>query len=292
MSDKNLKDSNFASGAVRSADVEDMDFCSLPLLGLLGAIKNAGLGGIKYGRFNYMKGMPIHETLNHVAIHLIKYILGDRSEDHLSKVAWGAMVANQTALLNPETAEPHMLGPGATLGKALLEEMERGKEERDRRRQNGEFEEMFHIGLGDIQQVKDILAERKPKQKKSWQQAVNETIKRFIREKHQPILKRFRTASPSELAKNFDLIADNTQAEYLRDECQTRDEFYQVKPKSVVRENDTACVHATRQSRIDSPSPESLAEWCQRNPMAASVIQAGALGLSGTGCPEPFGTFR
>lgn len=161
MSEK-IEDHKMETGAVRSADVDGMDFCSLPLLGLLGVIKNGGSGGVKYGRFNYMLGMPIHETINHVVIHLIKWLLGDRKEDHLSKVAWGAMVANQTELLNPDMAEPHLLGPGAILTDALLAELERGKAERDQRRTNGEFEELFALTLADIPQVQAILAARKP----------------------------------------------------------------------------------------------------------------------------------
>src|SRR6185437_12667462 len=129
------KDSVAATGAVRSADRDHMDFSSLPLLGLLGVIRVAGVGGVKYGRHNYNQGLPVHETLNHAAVHLILYLLGDRREDHLSKVAWNAMVANQTAILNPELAEPYLLGPGATLTPALLAELERGKTERDAKRQ-------------------------------------------------------------------------------------------------------------------------------------------------------------
>lgn len=156
-----LGDNVVESGAVRSADVDHLDFCSMPLLGLLGVLRIAGGGGIKYGRHNYNKGFPLHITLNHVAVHLIRYCLGDRSEDHLSKVAWGAMVANQTAILNPDLADAHLLGPGATITEALLAEMERGKAERDSKRQAGELEVLFHWVLGDMPEVQAILAARK-----------------------------------------------------------------------------------------------------------------------------------
>ncbi len=160
MSKQELKDANFGTGAVRSADVDHLDFSSLPLIGLLGVINVGGNGGIKYGRHNYAKGMPVHVTLNHVAIHLIRYLLGDRTEDHLSKVAWGAMVANQTAVLQPELADPYLLGPGASLTAALLAEMDAGKEERDRRRQAGEFESLFNWTLGDMPEVQEIIRQR------------------------------------------------------------------------------------------------------------------------------------
>lgn len=159
MSEAN-RDANFSTGAVRSADVDGYDFASMPLLGLLGVLRIAGCGGTKYGRFNYMKGMPVHVTLNHVAIHLIKYLLGDRSEDHLSKVAWGAMVANQTAILQPELAEPHLLGPGATITEAILAELARGREERARKRASGEMDRLFEWTLADLAEVAQILEAR------------------------------------------------------------------------------------------------------------------------------------
>lgn len=160
MSDE-LKDANFATGAVRSADVDHLDFASMPLAGLLGVMKIAGCGGEKYGRFNYAKGMPVHVTLNHVAVHLIRYLLGDRSEDHLSKVAWGAMVANQTAALQPELAEPHLLGEGATITPAMLAEMEVSKPARDAKRQAGEYEQLFAWTLADMPEIQVIITQRR-----------------------------------------------------------------------------------------------------------------------------------
>lgn len=157
-----LKDSRFETGAVRSDDVAHLDFCSAPLLGLLGVLRVSGGGGVKYGRFNYHKGMPVHETINHAIIHVIRWLLGDRSEPHLAKAAWGLMVADQTAVLNPELHDPFVLGPGAVLTAAMLDEMERDRAERDCRRQNGEFEGIFAWTLGDMPEVRVILDQREP----------------------------------------------------------------------------------------------------------------------------------
>lgn len=161
MSETQIATAKFESGAVRSDDVGDFDFASAPLMGLLGVLKVAAGGGIKYGRHNYAKGMPVHVTLNHIAVHLIKYLLGDRTEDHLSKVAWGAMVANETALLKPELADPFLLGPGATLTAELVAEMDKDKAERDARREAGDFEELFDWTLGDIPIVQALINKRK-----------------------------------------------------------------------------------------------------------------------------------
>ena len=48
--------------------------------------------GLRYGRDNWKKGVndkPYQEErLEHALLHLIKWKEGDRTEDHLAKVAW------------------------------------------------------------------------------------------------------------------------------------------------------------------------------------------------------------
>ncbi len=48
--------------------------------------------GLRYGRDNWKKGVGDkeyqEERLEHALLHLIKWKEGDRSEDHLAKVAW------------------------------------------------------------------------------------------------------------------------------------------------------------------------------------------------------------
>jgi hypothetical protein len=48
--------------------------------------------GLRYGRDNWKKGVNDkeyqEERLEHAMLHLIKWKEGDRSEDHLAKVAW------------------------------------------------------------------------------------------------------------------------------------------------------------------------------------------------------------
>jgi hypothetical protein len=46
-------------------------------------------GHRRYGSRNWCKGLPYSDTYNHIMNHLEKYRAGDRSEDHLAKVAWG-----------------------------------------------------------------------------------------------------------------------------------------------------------------------------------------------------------
>ena len=157
MSDAVKPDYTAETGAMRSADVDHLDFASLPLLAFLGVMKIAGCGGAKYGRFNYALGMPVHKTINHAIVHVIRWLLGDRSEDHLSKAAWGLMVANQTATQHPGMADAHVLGKGATITAAMLTELANGKALRDKKRQAGEFEDLFNWTLGDMPEVQEIL---------------------------------------------------------------------------------------------------------------------------------------
>lgn len=48
---------------------------------------------VKYGRDNWKKGsgLPWYSLYNHLMDHLQKYHEGDRSEDHLANIMWGAM---------------------------------------------------------------------------------------------------------------------------------------------------------------------------------------------------------
>jgi hypothetical protein len=95
-----------------------------------------------------------------MAVHMIRWACGDRSEPHMEKVAWGAMVIAQTQALQPELVAPHVPGPGFTLTPELLAEMDRGKPERDAARKRGEFEALFHWEAKDIPAVAEIVASR------------------------------------------------------------------------------------------------------------------------------------
>ena len=47
------------------------------------------LGAKNYGDSNWEKGMPSESYLESVDRHLAKYLVGDRSEDHLSAIIFG-----------------------------------------------------------------------------------------------------------------------------------------------------------------------------------------------------------
>lgn len=46
-------------------------------------------GAAKYGDKQWTKGLPTSSTINHLLEHLMKWMEGDRSEDHIAKAMWG-----------------------------------------------------------------------------------------------------------------------------------------------------------------------------------------------------------
>jgi hypothetical protein len=160
MSTTSQTTTDFASGAVRGADANHMDFASMPLLGLLGVARTSAEGAAKYGRYNYMLGMPVHDLLNHVFRHLILFLLGDRKEPHLEHAAWGIMAASQSHALDPDLNAPHLLGPGATLTRAVKDHLEANKGDLKRRRDDGEFARSGEWSLADLPEVRELLSQR------------------------------------------------------------------------------------------------------------------------------------
>ena len=47
-------------------------------------------GAVKYADRNWEKGIPFGRCLDAMARHLNQYRMGDRAEDHLAAIAWGA----------------------------------------------------------------------------------------------------------------------------------------------------------------------------------------------------------
>ena len=60
---------------------------TIPLLRLAGLF---GRGAKKYGENNYEKGIPFLRMFGSLLRHTYQYMEGDKSEDHLSAIAWGA----------------------------------------------------------------------------------------------------------------------------------------------------------------------------------------------------------
>jgi hypothetical protein len=84
----------YESGAVRSHLPERFDL--IPSLGIKAVAQTMSEGAIKYGEYNWQKGMPIGDTLNHAIAHIYSFLSGDRSEEHLSHAAANLLMAIHT----------------------------------------------------------------------------------------------------------------------------------------------------------------------------------------------------
>jgi hypothetical protein len=92
----------FGTGAVRSSDVEEFRYDLISPIGLREVARACAEGAAKYGDWNWEKGMPVNDLLNHVLAHVYKFLGGDRSEPHLGHAAWGMIAAIHSHELWPE----------------------------------------------------------------------------------------------------------------------------------------------------------------------------------------------
>ena len=93
----------FSTGAVRSADRAKQRYDLVSPIGLRRVAETCHEGAEKYSDFNWEKGMPVNDILNHAIAHLYQYLSGDRSEDHLAHAAWNCLAA-----MHSEELWPHL----------------------------------------------------------------------------------------------------------------------------------------------------------------------------------------
>jgi hypothetical protein len=155
-----VADKKFKTGAVRSADTNHLDYTSIPMVGLIGVARTAAEGGDKYGRFNYMLGMPVHELLNHSINHVVQFLLGDRTQPHLEHAAWGLLAAIQEHTLNPSKSYKYLLREGATVGPEMLKDLMVNAPLLASMREEGMFDESGFWNIGDIPEVARMLDQR------------------------------------------------------------------------------------------------------------------------------------
>lgn len=76
----------FSTGAKRDARALRYDL--IPPCALKRLAKIYTEGAEHYGAHNWQKGMDYSDTIDHAFAHLLNWLDGDRTEDHLAKVAW------------------------------------------------------------------------------------------------------------------------------------------------------------------------------------------------------------
>lgn len=102
----------FGTGAVRSSDVEEYRYDLISPIGLREVARACAEGAAKYGDWNWEKGMPVNDLLNHVLAHIYQFLAGDRSEPHLGHAAWGMLAAIHSRELWPQLNDGHLREPG------------------------------------------------------------------------------------------------------------------------------------------------------------------------------------
>lgn len=78
----------FAGGAVREASTGNGRFDLLPPIALFRLAKHYENGALKYADRNWEKGLPLSRFIDSAFRHLMKFMLGERKEDHLAAILW------------------------------------------------------------------------------------------------------------------------------------------------------------------------------------------------------------
>lgn len=95
-----IKDSGkkqvFQTGAQRDMQDGKGRFDLLPCHALTRLAKHFENGAKKYGDSNWRKGIPLHRYLDSAMRHLVKFMDGERDEDHAIAVAWNIMCLVET----------------------------------------------------------------------------------------------------------------------------------------------------------------------------------------------------
>lgn len=92
---KTTEDSNvrYATGAVRSSDAELTRYDLITPIGLAAVAAACAEGAERYGDFNWEKGMPANDLINHALRHIYMFLSGNRDDDHLGHAAWNILGA-------------------------------------------------------------------------------------------------------------------------------------------------------------------------------------------------------
>lgn len=92
----------YRTGAVRSADAESVRYDLISPVGLAAVARACAEGAEKYSDYNWERGMPASDLLNHALQHIYKFLSGDRSEDHLGHAGWNVLGAIHSLEVWPE----------------------------------------------------------------------------------------------------------------------------------------------------------------------------------------------
>lgn len=93
----------FSTGAVRSSDKAGVRYDLITPIGLRRIAETYKEGYDKYGAFNWERGMPISDILNHAIAHIYQFLSGVESgEDDLAHAAWNLLAAMHIQETHPD----------------------------------------------------------------------------------------------------------------------------------------------------------------------------------------------
>ncbi len=93
----------FSTGAVRSSDKAGVMYHLITPIGMRRIAETYKEGFDKYGAFNWERGMPIGDILNHAIAHIYQFLSGVESgEDDLAHAAWNLLAAMHMQETHPE----------------------------------------------------------------------------------------------------------------------------------------------------------------------------------------------
>ena len=92
----------FGTGAVRSDTFEEYRYDLISPIGLREVARTCAEGAAKYSDYNWERGMPVHDLLNHAIAHVYQFLSGDRSEPHLPHAAWNLLAAIHSSEVWPD----------------------------------------------------------------------------------------------------------------------------------------------------------------------------------------------
>lgn len=102
------------TGAKRGTDLKNQKYFLMSPVAIRRYAEVMAEGAGKYGNYNWEKGFPISDLLDHALAHIFNFLDGDRSEDHLGHALWnicGAVHSEErwpelNTNLRPVTTEP------------------------------------------------------------------------------------------------------------------------------------------------------------------------------------------
>lgn len=106
----------FETGAVRSSDKANVRYDLISPIGMRRLAETMEEGRQKYGYFNWERGMPIGDILNHAIAHIYAYLAGEPTgEDDLAHAAWNLFAAMHMEETHPNLQ--HQLRPEHPINK-------------------------------------------------------------------------------------------------------------------------------------------------------------------------------